>query len=232
MKRMELEVSKREVKGKNVRFLRRQGTTPANIYGHGLESTAIQADTKTLKQVVAKAGKTDLVSLKVAGSAEPRIALIREIQRNPLTTELIHVDFYQVQMTEKIKADVPLVFVGDAPALKKKNVSILHLMDTIHIEALPDALPHNLEVDMARLVEIDSALFVKDIPLGAGVTLISDPEQMVVKAAEARREAEEVVAKPAAEGEVIAEGAADAPKAEAAEGVKAKAADGTKAKAK
>jgi hypothetical protein len=89
---------------------------------------------------------------------------------------------------------------------------------------------------MTRLVEIDSALFVKDIPLGAGVTLISDPEQMVVKAAEARREAEEVIAKPAAEGEVAAEGAADAPKAEAAEGAagapKTKAPEGTKAKAK
>ncbi len=214
MKRHELEVSKREVTGKKVRFLRRQGQVPANIYGHGIDSTAINVDTRNLKHLLAHAGKTDLISLKLDGSKEPVRVLMREVQRNPLTDEPLHVDFYQVRMTEKIKAEVPIVFVGDAPVLKKiKNSSLLHLLDSVDIEALPDDLPHSFEVDVSHLEELNDAIHVKDISLGRGVTLLGDPEQMVVKVAEARKE-EEIVP-PVAEAELVAEGAEAA---EAAEG--------------
>ena len=214
MKRHELEVSKREITGKKVRFLRRQGIIPAHIYGHGIDSSAINVDAKNLKHLLAHAGKTDLISLKVDASKEPIRVLMREVQRNPMTDEPLHVDFYQVSMTEKIKAEVPLVFVGEAPVLKKiKNSSILHLIDSLDIEALPDDLPHSLEVDVSHLEELDHAVHVKDIPLGRGITLLSDPEQMVVKVAEARKE-EEVVPV-AVEAELVEEGAEEA---EAAEG--------------
>jgi large subunit ribosomal protein L25 len=213
MKREELEVSKRDVTGKKVRFLRRQGIVPANIYGHGIASIAINVDTRSLKHLLAHTGKTDLISLKVDNSREPIRVLMREIQRNPLTDEPLHVDFYQVSMTEKIKADVPLVFVGEAPVLKKvKNSSILHLLDALEIEALPDDLPHSFEVDISNLDELDNTIHVKDIPLGQGITLFSDPEQMVVKVAEARKE-EEVVPV-AAEAELVEEGAEEAAEAE------------------
>jgi large subunit ribosomal protein L25 len=222
MRRHELEVSKREITGKKVRFLRRQGMVPANIYGHDVESTAIAVETRSLKHLLAHAGKTDLISLKVASSAEPVRVLMREIQRNPLTDEPIHVDFYQVSMTEKIKAEVPLVFVGEAPVLKKvKNSSIFHLIDSIDIEALPDDLPHSLEVDVSHLEELDHTIHVKDIPLGPGITLISDPEQMAVKVAEARKE-EEIVPV-AAEAELVEEGAEEAGEAEAGAEAKAEA---------
>ncbi|MBM3119963.1 MAG: 50S ribosomal protein L25, partial [Chloroflexi bacterium] len=128
MKRYELEVAKREVTGKKVRFLRRQGITPGNIYGHGIDSTVVNVDTKSLKHLLANVGKTDLISLKIADSKAPVLALVRDVQRNPLTDEFLHVDFYHVKMTEKIKVDVPLVFVGEAPVLDKiKNASVLHL---------------------------------------------------------------------------------------------------------
>jgi large subunit ribosomal protein L25 len=193
MKQQELEVFKRDVTGKKVRFLRRQGIVPANIYGHGIESTPINVDTRSLKHLLAHTGKTDLISLKVDDSKEPIRVLMREIQRNPLTDEPLHVDFYKVSMTEKIKADVPLVFVGEAPVLKKvKNSSILHLLDALEIEALPDDLPHSFEVDVSSLEELDHTIHVKDIALGPGITLLSDPEQMVVKVAEARKEVEVV----------------------------------------
>jgi large subunit ribosomal protein L25 len=209
MKQQELEVSKRDVTGKKVRFLRRQGIVPANVYGHGIESTAINVDTRSLKHLLAHTGKTDLISLKLDNSKESIRVLMREIQRNPLTDEPLHVDFYQVSMTEKIKAEVPLVFVGEAPVLKKvKNSSILHLLDTLEIEALPDDLPHSFEVDISNLEELDHTIHVKDVPLGPGITLLSDPEQMVVKVAEARKE-EEVVPV-AAEAELAEEGAVEA----------------------
>jgi len=191
MKRLELEVSKRDVTGKKVRFLRRQGIVPANIYGHGIDSTAINVDAKSLKHLLAHVGKTDLISLKVGDSKNPLRVLVRKVQKNPLTDDLLHVDFYQVRMDEKIKADVPLVFVGEAPVLKKvKNSSILHLIDFLPIEALPADLPHSLEVDVSSLEELDSTIHVKDIHLGDGITLLSDPEQMVVKVVEVKKEVE------------------------------------------
>jgi large subunit ribosomal protein L25 len=207
MERIELEASKRDVNGKKVRFLRREGKTPTNMYGHGLNSLALQVDTKILKQTLARAGKTDIISLKIAGENAPVMVLIREIQKDYLNKELLHVDFYQVNMKEKIKAEVPLVFFGEAPALKKKNVSLLHILDTVQIEALPDHLPHNLRVDISSLIDTEHAIFVKDIQIGEGVTLFSNPEQLVIKAVEARHEEEAAVAEVKAEGEA-AEGEA------------------------
>jgi large subunit ribosomal protein L25 len=191
MERIELKAANREIKGKKTRTLRHSGITPANLYGHGIDSLPIQIDTKQLKLTLAQTGKTDLISLIIGDSKAPKRVLVRDIQRNPLTDEPLHVDFYQVKMTEKLKADIPLVFVGEAPVLKKKNVSLLHLMDTLHVEALPDALPHNLEVDLSVLEETDQAIHVKDVAIDDGVTLLSDPELMVVKVTETRKEAME-----------------------------------------
>jgi large subunit ribosomal protein L25 len=220
MKRLELEASKREVAGKKVRFLRRQGIIPGNIYGHGIDSTAINVDAKSLKHLLAHAGSTDLIHLKLGDSKNPLRVLVREVQKNSLTDDLLHVEFYQVRMDEKIKADVPIVFVGEAPVLKKvKNSSILHLIDSLPIEALPDDLPHSLEVDLSSLEELDSAIHVKDIRLGDGITLLSDPEQMAVKVIEARKE--EVIEVPveavAPEEAEAVEGAEEAAEAEARE---------------
>ena len=206
MERIELEASKREVTGKKVRFLRREGSTPANMYGHGLESLALQVDTKKLKQTMTQAGKTDLISLKVADLDAPAMVLIREVQNHPVTNDLLHVDFYQVKMTEKIKAEIPLVLVGEAPALKKKNISLLHLIDSLDIEALPDHLPHNFQVDVSNLEDADQSIFVKDIPLSTDITLLSDPEQIVVKVVETRVEVE---VPEVAEAEVEEEAAAE-----------------------
>jgi large subunit ribosomal protein L25 len=208
MKRLELEVSRRDITGKKVRFLRRQGTIPANIYGHGIDSTAINVDAKSLKHLLAHAGMTDLISLKIDDAKNPLRVLVREIQRNPINDDLLHVDFYQVRMDEKIKADVPIVFIGEAPVLKKvKNSSVLHLIDSLPIEALPDDLPHSFEIDVSSLEELDSAIHVKDIHLGEGITLLSDPEQMAVKVIEARKEEEIPVEVPVAEEVEMVEGA-------------------------
>jgi len=215
MERLELEVSRREITGKKVRFLRHEGIIPASLYGHGIDSTALQVDAKPLEQMLAQAGKTDLIDLKFTDSKTTERVLVREVQQNPLTDELLHVDFYQVKMTERISAEVPLAFVGEAPALKTRNVSLLRLVDSLTVEALPDALPHSLEVDLSTLEQTDQAVYVKDIHLGDGVTLLGDPEQMVVKVAEARRavEVEEEVVE-AEVGEEV-EAVAEMPEAEA-----------------
>jgi large subunit ribosomal protein L25 len=207
MRRLELEVKKREITGKKVRFLRRGGLVPCNIYGHGVDSTAVQVDQRKLDYILARAGGTDLISLLTGDSASPTRVIIREVQRNPMTGTPIHVDFYQVSMTEKLKAEVPLVFVGEAPALKYKNVTLMHMLTSLQIEALPDDLPHNIEVDVSTLAEIDQSIHVSNLKIGDKVTLLTDPEQMIIKVVEARKPVEEVpVAAPeAAEAEVEGE---------------------------
>jgi large subunit ribosomal protein L25 len=202
MKRLELEVLKREVKGKKVRFLRRGGLIPCNIYGHGIESQPVQVEARKLGQIIARAGGTDLIALKIGGTATPGMVLIRDVQRNPMTGEPIHVDFYQVNMAEKLKADVPLVFIGAAPALKLKNVSLLHAMTRLQIEALPDDLPHTIEVDISGLALPEQSIHVKDLKVSSKITILADPDQMLIKVAEVRKAVEEVPAAAAAEGEV------------------------------
>ncbi len=220
MRRLELEVSKREIKGKKVRFLRRGGLIPCNIYGHGVDSLPVQVDVRGLSHLLSRAGGTDLISIKMDGAVSPAKVLIRDVQRNPLTGDPIHVDFYQVRMTEKLKAEVPLVFIGEAPAMKLKNVSLLHSLTSLQIEALPDDLPHNIEVDISGLAEADQALHVKDIKVGSKITVLTDAEQMVIKVAEMRKVVEEAPAVAAvAEGEeaVAEEGAAEVAGEEKAE---------------
>ena len=209
MKRLELEVLKREVKGKKVRFLRRGGLIPCNIYGNGIESQPVQVEARKLGQIIARAGGTDLIALKIGGTDTPGMVIIRDVQRNPMTGEPIHVDFYQVNMAEKLKADVPLVFTGAAPAMKLKNVSLLHAMTALQVEALPDDLPHNIEVDISGLALPEQSIHVKDLKVSSKITILADPDQMLIKVAEVRKAVEEVpAAEAAAEGEeeVAAEG--------------------------
>lgn len=211
MKGLELEAQGREIFGKQVNSLRRKGITPVNLYGHGVKSTALQVETRTLQRTLSQAGETTLISLKVPGAKQHKTVMVRGIQRNPKSSDLVHVDFYQVKLTEKIKVEIPLVFKGEAPAVKEKGGILLHSLNSVPIEALPADLPHSLEVDLSGLIEIDQAIHIKDIPLGKGVTLLASPEQLVVKVAPARRE-EEVVKKeevPAA-AEAKAEGEAEA----------------------
>jgi large subunit ribosomal protein L25 len=218
MRKLELEVSKREITGKKVRFLRRGGLIPCNIYGHGMDSLPVQVDVRKLAHVLTRAGGTDLISLKMKNVDSPAKVLIREIQRNPMTGEPTHVDFYQVRMTEKLKAEVPLVFIGDAPAMKLKNVSLMHALTSLHIEALPDDLPHNIEVDISGLAVPEDAMHVKDLKVGDKITVLTDPDQMIIKVSEVRKQVEEVPAAAAAEGEAVEgeekaeEGAAEAKK--------------------
>jgi large subunit ribosomal protein L25 len=205
MKRLELEVLKREVTGKKVRFLRRGGLIPCNIYGHGIESQPVQVEVRKLGQIIARAGGTSLIALKIGGTDTPGMVLIRDVQRNPMTGEPIHVDFYQVNMSEKLKADVPLVFIGAAPALKLKNVSLLHAMTALQVEALPDDLPHNIEVDISGLALPEQSIHVKDLKVSSKITILADPDQMLIKVAEVRKAVEEVpTAEAAAEGEEAA----------------------------
>jgi large subunit ribosomal protein L25 len=214
--RLELAVAPREVLGKKVRHLRREGITPANIYGHGVDSLAVQVPTRDLAHTIKVAGRNTMLQVLVEGEKKARPVFVHHVQRNPLTDDLLHVDFYQVSMKEKIRLDVPIVVVGEAPAVDVYHGVLLQNTNSVAVEGLPGEMPPYIEVDVSGLAEIDDAIHIKDLPVSVGLTLLVDPELVVVKVAPPRIEVEEEVveeeAVPAAEA--AAEEEAKAEKAE------------------
>lgn len=203
--RVELKASRRQVLGKAVKRLRRQGLTPANIYGKGIQSLAIQVSTHDLWHLLRHAGRHEIVYLQVDGEEE-RPCFIRAVQKDPITDELLHVDFQQVSLTEKVRLEVPLHLVGEAPAVDRYGAMVLQLLDVVLVEGLPTALPPFIEVDLSRLDAPDSVIHVSDLQPPPGVTILTDPEMVVaravVEAAPAEEEAVEEEAAPV-EPEVV-----------------------------
>ena len=216
MEQIELQAITRQLMGKKARFLRRQGITPVHLFGYDTEPMALQCETVQLKQVLRAAGRTHLVGLKVDDHQKAHSVVVREVQRNALSGELVHVDFFQVSLKEKIKVEVPVVLVGEAPALQVKTNTMTHELDTLEIECLPDRIPERIEVDVSVLVEDDQALQVGDLKLAEGITALTNPEHIIVRIAPLHIEKEEK--KVVAEGEEGAEAAEGGEGAEAAEG--------------
>ncbi len=213
--RTELNVNPREVLGKKVRALRRRGMTPANIYGHNVQSRSIQISTEELKHVLRSAGRNEIVYLQLDGD-EPRPTFVRDVQRNPVSDVILHVDFLQISLREKVRLEVPLHLVGLAPAVDTFGGILMHGLDHVTVEALPTEVPSFIEVDVSGLEAIDQALHVADLPVPEGVTMLTDPDQVVAKVAPPAvevvvEEEEEVVeGEEAAAEEGAAEGAAAA----------------------
>ena len=180
--RTELRVAPREVLGKKVKALRRQGLTPANIYGHNVESQAIQVATEELKHVLKSAGRNDIVYLRLDGD-DPRPTFVRDVQQHPVTDAIQHIDFLQISLREKVRADVPIHLTGLSPAVDTYGGILMHGLDHVTVEALPTEVPSFLEIDVSPLTEINQALHVSDLDLPDEVTLLTDPEQVVAKVA-------------------------------------------------
>lgn len=199
-KRQALNAEKRTILGKAVKKLRREGKLPANVYGKGLESTAIQVDTKAFEAVYKEAGETGLVDLTVDGETKP--VLIKNLQMQyPLRIPL-HVDFYQVNLSEKVKTMVPIEIIGEAKAVTEKIGTLIQPISEIEVEALPTDLPENVEVNIEPLAAIDEQFTVADLKLPDTVEVLTDPGQVIVKIAElAAPEPEPTEAEETTEGE-------------------------------
>lgn len=181
MDKIELEVANREILGKKVKHLRRQGITPVHVFGHGIKSLALQCNTSELEQVLAQAGYTALVNLKLDKEKKPRTVVVREFDRDWRRGKLLHVDFYQIKMTEKIRLEVPVVLVGEAPALKSKDNMLEHELETLSVECLPAKIPDGIEIDISSFIEPGQAIRVKDIAVDKDITVLNDPELVVAK---------------------------------------------------
>jgi large subunit ribosomal protein L25 len=212
MDKIELKVANRKIVGKKVKHLRRQGITPVHVFGHGIESLALQCDARELERVLSQAGQTRLINLKLAKEKKARTVVVREFDRDWRKGELVHVDFYQVKMEEKIRLEVPVVLVGEAPALKSKTNMLDHELGTFTVECLPAKIPDSIQVNIGSLTELDQAIRVKDITLDRDITVLNSPDLVVAKIS--LRPVEKVEEK-VVEEVVAAEAEAEAAEAEA-----------------
>ncbi len=207
MEEIFLTAQPRTVIGKQVNAMRRAGTIPAVLYGKHLDQPlALQVEEKTLQTVVAKAGHNRLIKLTV-DTGTPRLVLTREVQRNPMSGRIVHVDLQEVSMTEKITTPVPLVLVGTSPAVTRGEGLLIHGIDTVQIRVLPGDLIPQIEVDVSGLESLNQSLFVKNLKVSDKIEVLTSGDEMVAKVVPVK---EEVIAAEApvatAEVEVIKKG--------------------------
>ena len=199
------QVQRRTVVGKTVAKLRREGTLPASIYGRGLESVAVQLPYVVARDLMNAHGYNSLINVQVDGEPKPRPVVVKQVAQNPVTRELWHLDFYQVDLTRKISGPVTVHFTGDAPAVTDHNAVLVIHADTVLVEALPADMPEALEVSLESLVEFDTYLYAKDIKTGEGVEVISDPEFLLAAVTRPRIVADAAADEEIVEGEQAAE---------------------------
>lgn len=200
---MNLEAQKRDIK-EDLKALRKSGFIPAVVYGPKQEATSIKLNTIAFLKAYKDAGESTVVNLSVDG--ENHETLIHDVSVDVVRGDVLHVDFYAIEKGKKVQVNVPLEFVGESEAEKTLGGVLVKVMYEIEIEAMPKDLPHEIQVSIAPLVDFESQIHAKDIILPAGVTLITNPEEVIALVQEHKEEAaEEVVFDPNAiktEGEV------------------------------
>lgn len=175
-----LKAEVRKISGRKVKNLRKAGLIPANIYGKKIKSESIEVDAKEFAKVYAEARETGLVEIKIGTTSRP--VLIHNTQRHPVTEETIHVDFLQVDLKEKVEAEVPVELSGESPAEKQALGTVVQYINEVMVEALPGDLPEKFTVDISNLAEVDQAVFVKDLKIDKSkIEVKEDLEAIVVK---------------------------------------------------
>src|SRR3989338_2745336 len=189
---LELVAKTRQELGKKAKHVRNRGSIPAVLYGFGIEPTSVEVDSRGFEKVWKAAGETSLVSLNLEDGSQKTV-LIQDVSRDVLRDVPIHVDFYAGRMDHELEADIPLVFIGEAEAVKSLGGVLVKVIHELPIRALPKNLPHEITVDITALRTFEDQIFVKDVPLTAGVGLRIEPDQVIVLV-EAPRSEEEIAA--------------------------------------
>ena len=178
---IKLELEPREVLGKKVKQLRRAGTVPVHFYGPGIDSRSLQCEQKQLLRALARAGTTNPVNLSVSGEGGERLAFAREIQWGPIRGELLHVDFLAVSATERVSAQVPINLEGESPGARETGGAVAQVLYNLDVEALPLEIPNEIVIDLSVLVDANSVVRAGDLSLDSNVTMLTDPDSMVVR---------------------------------------------------
>ena len=196
-----LQVQPRLKAGKQVKTLRKSGVIPAVLYGHNVESQNLEMDAKIFEKIYKQAGESTLVDLQV-GEGAPVKVLIQDVAKHYLTLKPIHADFYKVSMTEKLTADIPLKFTGEAPAVKELGAVLVKNLQELKVQCLPQDLVHEIEVPLVVLKEFGNNITVGNITPPPGIVILNKLEEVIILA-QAPRVEEEVVAVPAPEKKTI-----------------------------
>ena len=201
MKKISISATKREITGKKVKNLRKEGKLPAVLYGSGVDSVPITLDKKIVSRLLSNVGSSTLVVINLDGKEYS--TLVRERQKDPVSRALVHVDFQAVSLTEKVRAKVRIALEGEAPAAKDYGAFIESGLEELEIECLPTDLIDQFVVDISVLKNIGDSLLVRDISLPDGIEVLEDPNAMIAMATPpASIEEEEEVEG----GEVVEEG--------------------------
>ncbi len=208
MQTLELKADIREATGRRAKGLRQDGLVPAVLYGH-TDSALLQINAKDLGKVLREAGTYQLISLHIGDRKKPVTAMARDIQRDVLRHDYLHVDFYAVKMDEKVVAQVPIIVEGTSPAVKELGGVLTQGLDELEVECLPSDLISSVEVNIDGLTELNDTISVSELTVPKSITILSDPESMVIKIEpprlieEEEEEEEEVLGEVSAEPEVI-----------------------------
>ncbi len=179
--KLKLKVNSRKLTGRKVKQLRREGTIPANIYGKGIKSVSIQQPLKDFATAFKQVGETGILELVVDKETKTRPVLIHNVQQHPVTGEILHVDFRQVDLTETVTVSIPIEISGEAPAITKGGV-LIQLINEVEVEALPADLPDKFTLDVSQLEEIGQGFSLKDLKVSPKVKLLTENlEELVVK---------------------------------------------------
>lgn len=212
MTKISLNADVRKIAGRKVKTLRAKGIIPANIYGKDVKSVSVQVNSKEFKEVFKKAGETGIVDLSIGKEVRP--VLVGNLSVHPATDEILHIDFRQVNLKEKVSANIPVELVGESPAEKSGVGTVVLLLQELEVEALPADLPEKFEIDASKLAEVDQTVKISDLDVDKKkVEFKQSADEIVAKVEPPQKE--EVVeapvavaegeAAPAVEGEVKAE---------------------------
>lgn len=208
--RFSLDLEMREVVGKKVKRLRRQGLLPATVYGKNVAPLTVQLDERAFSNFYRHAGRTSLVELNIPGQAKMS-AFIQDIQRHPVSRDIIHADFRVVNLREKMHVEVPIVLTGESPLVERGDAVVNQTLSMLEIRALPTDVPQHIEVDIGMLDDFEKSIHVSDLPVSARYEILSHGDELIVTLTQTRAalaEGEQAEAEPvggAAEPKLIRE---------------------------
>jgi len=188
MEQITITATKRAVLGKRVQKLRNAGTMPGVLYGHNVETTHVEMNERDFNKAFKQAGESTIINLVIDGQTQP--VLIHDVQHHYLKGQPIHVDFYAVNMTEKLTATIPVHFIGEAPAVKAMGGVLVKNLSEVEVECLPGDLPQFIEVDISSLNTFEDAIRVSELKVSDKVRIINNPEDMVANVTAPRSDEE------------------------------------------
>ena len=205
MAEFELAAEVRTVRGKKVRRLRRQGYVPGILYGPATEPVSVQFPYRAVEVTLMNAGGTNLIDIVVDGKAYPSLA--REVQRDVVRGDILHVDFLAVDETQRIRVEVPVVMEGNSPVIAAREGILITGRSSLTLEVFPGDIRNRIVIDLSDLTELGSEVLVRDLEFGENVTVHNDPNEMIAKIVQpaAARADEDLAQLEGEEGEIIEE---------------------------